>query len=90
MERIINLDVYCDQLDKLNAAMLQKRPSLANRKGSVLHHDNVRTHISICRGARSYWDLGSFAAPPIFARPCHVFQSLQNLLNGQTFNFEEE
>lgn len=89
-ERIINLDVYCDQLDKVNAAMLQKRLSLANRKGIVLHHDNVRTHISICKCARSYWDLGSFAAPSIFARLCHLFQSLQNLLNGQTFNFEKD
>ncbi|KAL1139196.1 hypothetical protein AAG570_009255 [Ranatra chinensis] len=45
--RTINWDVYCDQLDKLNAAIHQKRPRLANHKGIVFHHDNARPHTSL-------------------------------------------
>ncbi|GFT20691.1 mariner Mos1 transposase [Trichonephila clavipes] len=40
----INVDLYCNQLDKLNAAIKQKRPVLASRKGIVFHHDNARPH----------------------------------------------
>ena len=34
----INLDVYCRQLDELDAATNQKRPKLVNREHVVLHH----------------------------------------------------
>jgi len=43
----INSDVYCRQLDKLNAAVKEKRPELVNRKGVVFHHDNARPHTSL-------------------------------------------
>ncbi|GFT25713.1 mariner Mos1 transposase [Trichonephila clavipes] len=40
----INADLYCNQLDKLNAAIKEKRPTLASRKGIVFQHDNARPH----------------------------------------------
>ncbi|GFX28359.1 mariner Mos1 transposase [Trichonephila clavipes] len=40
-EKNINTDLYCNQLDKLNAVIKQKRPALASRKGIVFHHDNT-------------------------------------------------
>jgi histone-lysine N-methyltransferase SETMAR len=43
----INSDVYCSQLDRLKAAIDQKRPELVNRKGVVFHHDNARPHVSL-------------------------------------------
>jgi histone-lysine N-methyltransferase SETMAR len=43
----INSDVYCSQLDRLNAAIDQKRPELVNHKGVVFHHDNARPHVSL-------------------------------------------
>ena len=36
----INSDVYCQQLVKLEEAIKEKKPELANRKGIVFHHDN--------------------------------------------------
>jgi histone-lysine N-methyltransferase SETMAR len=43
----VNSDVYCSQLDRLKAAIDQKRPELVNRKGVVFHHDNARPHVSL-------------------------------------------
>jgi [histone H3]-lysine36 N-dimethyltransferase SETMAR len=40
----LNSVVYCQQLDRLKAAISQKRPALANRRGVVYHHDNARPH----------------------------------------------
>ncbi|XP_071044143.1 histone-lysine N-methyltransferase SETMAR-like [Parasteatoda tepidariorum] len=37
--KTINADLYCNQLDKLNAAIKDKRPALASRKGIEFHHD---------------------------------------------------
>ena len=33
----INSDVYCQQLDKLNIAINERRPELINRKGVIFH-----------------------------------------------------
>ena len=44
-EQTINSDVYCRQLDKLNAAVKEKRPKLVNRKCVMFHHDNATPHI---------------------------------------------
>ncbi|KAL7735182.1 hypothetical protein ACLKA6_014898 [Drosophila palustris] len=43
----INSDVYCQQLDKLNAAIKEKRPELINRKGVIFHQDNARPPTSL-------------------------------------------
>ena len=43
----INLDVYCRQLDKLNALVKKQRPELVNRKGVIIHHDNATPHTSL-------------------------------------------
>lgn len=34
--QIITAEVYCDQLDRLNSVLIQKFPSLINRKGIIL------------------------------------------------------
>ncbi|GFV77502.1 mariner Mos1 transposase [Trichonephila clavipes] len=43
----INADLYCNQLDKLNAAIKEKKPALATRKGIVFHHDNALPHTAL-------------------------------------------
>ena len=43
----INSDVYCRQLNKLNAAVKEKGPELVNRKGAIFHHDNATPHTSL-------------------------------------------
>ena len=39
-----NSDIYCHQLNKLNAAVKEKRPETVNRKGETFHHDNAIIH----------------------------------------------
>jgi histone-lysine N-methyltransferase SETMAR len=56
----INSNVYCSQLDRLKAAIDQKRPELVNRKGVVFHHDNARPHVSLATGQKLMqlgWDV---------------------------------
>ena len=45
-KQTINSDIYCRQLDKLNAAV-KKRPELVNREDVIFHHDNATPHISV-------------------------------------------
>jgi len=37
----LNSEVYCQQLDKLNAAIDEKRPELVNRKDVIFDQDNL-------------------------------------------------
>nr|KAF7392484.1 hypothetical protein H0235_017483 [Vespula pensylvanica] len=43
----INLNVYVQQLAKLNETVQEKRPELENRKDVVLQHDNAKPHTSL-------------------------------------------
>ena len=42
----INAERYCRQLEELLKNLNDKRPSLVNRKGILLLHDNARPHIA--------------------------------------------
>lgn len=43
----LNLDLYCQQLDRHKRANDQKRPALANERGTVFHQDSARPHTLI-------------------------------------------
>ena len=43
----LNSNPHCQQLDRLNAALMQKRSSLINRGRIVFHQDNSRPHTSL-------------------------------------------
>jgi histone-lysine N-methyltransferase SETMAR len=44
--KTINSEVYCQQLDRVNEFLKEKRPHLVNRKGVVFYQDNTRLHVS--------------------------------------------
>jgi histone-lysine N-methyltransferase SETMAR len=44
--KTINSEVYCQQLDRVNECLKEKRPHLANGKGVVFHQDNARPHVT--------------------------------------------
>ena len=48
----INSDVYYRQLNKLNAAVKEKRPELVNRKGLSFQLDNATPHTSLATGQK--------------------------------------
>jgi len=90
----INSDVYCQQLDKLNAAIKEKRPELINRKGFIFHQDNARPHTSLMtrqKLGQLGWEVLMHPpySPDLAPSDYHLFRSLQNSLNGKTFGNDE-
>ena len=90
----INSDVYCRHLNKLNAAVKEKRPELVNRKGVIFRYDNATPHTSLAtrqKLLRFGWKV--MLHPPYvqYVEPSdyYLFRSLQNSLNGKTFNDDE-
>lgn len=43
----VSSDLYCQQLIRLQQAIEEKRPELANRKGVIFHQDNTPPHKSL-------------------------------------------
>ena len=90
----INSDVYCRQLNKLNAAVKEKWPVLVNCKGVIFHHNNATPDTSLAtrqKLLRLGWEV--ILNPPysldLAPSDYYLFRSLQNSLNGKTFNYDE-
>ena len=88
---MINSEKYCSQLDELKTAIEQKRPEIANRKGVMFHQNNARPHVSLITRQKLLelgWDVLSHPpySPDLAPSDFHLFQSLQNSLNGKSFN----
>jgi len=91
----INSDVYCQQLMKLDEAIKEKRPELANRRGLVFHHDNARPHTSLATRRKLLelgWEVMQHPpySPDLAPSDYHLFRSLQNSLNGKTFTNDDD
>ena len=87
----INSDAYCRQLNKLNAAVKEKRPELVNRKGVIFQHDNATPYTSLAtrqKLLRLGWEVMLHPPYSLVLAPSdyYLFRSLQNSLNGKTFN----
>ena len=85
----INSNFYCHQVKKLNATVKEKRPELINCKGIIFHHDNAtpQTFLAI---RQKLLRLGSeVMLHPPYTPDLAQFRSLQNSLNGKTFNDDE-
>lgn len=91
----INSEVYCNQLDKLNNSIKQKRPELINRKGVVFHHDNTKAHMSLMTRQKLLqlgWEVLPHPpySPDLAPSDYHLFRSLQNSLDDRTFSSNED
>ena len=90
----INSNKYCSQLDQLKAALDRKHPELVNRKRIIFHQDNTRWHVSLMTRQKLLqlgWEI--LIHPPYspdIGPSVHLFQSLQNSLNGKNFNSLED
>ncbi|GFT82972.1 mariner Mos1 transposase [Trichonephila clavipes] len=72
-------------LDKLNAAIKEKRPALASRKGIVVHHDNARPHTPMVTQQKLNALGCKFLGHPPYSSDIapsdyYLFKSLQNYL----------
>ena len=86
---------YCSQLDQLKVALDEKHPELVNRKCIIFHQENARPHVSLMTRQKLLqlgWEV--LIHPPysldIAPSDFHLFQSLQNSLNGKIFNSLED
>ena len=48
----LNSNLCCQQLDRLKAVIVQKRPVLTNRRCVVFNHDNARPHTTLVTGQK--------------------------------------
>jgi histone-lysine N-methyltransferase SETMAR len=93
--KTINSEVYCQQLDRVNECLKEKRPHLVNRKGVVFHQDNARPHVSKMRQQKIKelnWEILDHPpySPYLAPSDYHLFRSLQNHLNNKKFGRFEE
>ena len=84
----LNSDLYCQQLDRLNAALMQKRPSLINRGRIVFHQDNARPHTSLVTRQKLRelgWEvlLHPPYSPDLAPSDYHLFLSMANELGSR-------
>ena len=90
----INSNVYCRQLMKLGKEIKEKRPEMGTRKGVIFHQDNARPHTSLVT-RKKLLELGwevmprPSHSPDLAQSDYHLFLSLQNHLNGKTFDSNE-
>ena len=87
----INANFYRRQLMKLDKEIKEKWPELATRKGVIFHQDNARPHTSLVT-RKKLLELGWKVIPhppyslDLAPSDYHLFRSLQNHLNGKTFD----
>ena len=79
---------------KLYKEMKEKRPELATRKGFIFHQDNARPHTSLVTRKKLLelsWEVIPHPpySPHLAPSNYHLFRSLQNHLNGKTFDLNE-
>jgi histone-lysine N-methyltransferase SETMAR len=91
----IDSNIYCDQLDKVNANLKKNRPFLVNRKGILFHQDNARPHVAVntvLKLKELDWDLMEHPpySPDIAPSDFYLFRCLQNHLDGAKFQSAEE
>ena len=92
--QVINSNKYCSQLDQLKKALEEKHPELVNRKRIIFHQVNARPHSLMTRQKllQLGWEVLIHlpCSPDIAPLDFHLFQSLQNSLNGKNFTSLED
>ena len=93
--QMINSNKYSSQLDQLKAVLDKKCLELVNRKCIIFHQDTPRPHVSLMTRQKLLqlgWEILIHPpySPDIATSDFHLFQSLQNSLNGKTYNSLED
>ncbi|GFV79452.1 mariner Mos1 transposase [Trichonephila clavipes] len=91
----LNLDLYCQQLDRLKLVIDQKRPEWVNRRGVVFHQDNARPHTYVVTRQKLCelgWEVLMHPpySPDLAPRDNHLFLALQNLLSDKKLGSRED
>jgi [histone H3]-lysine36 N-dimethyltransferase SETMAR len=86
----ITADLYCEQLERLNQALIKKRTELVNGKGIILQHDNARAHSAINTQQKIKnvgWEVFPHLpySPDIAPFDYYLFRSMQHFLSDKVF-----
>ena len=90
-DQTINSNKYCFQLDQLKAALYEKHAELVNRK-RIIFIRITQDHMFLWWPGKNCYSLaGKFwfvccIQPDVAPSDFHLFRSLQNFLNGKSFN----
>lgn len=91
----INTALYCEQLERVQAKLIETRPQLVNRKGVVFHQDNARPHVSSL-SLKKIKDLGWELlehppySPDLAPSDYHLFRAMTNYFGKKKFNSSKE
>ncbi|GFV39299.1 histone-lysine N-methyltransferase SETMAR [Trichonephila clavipes] len=91
----LNLDFYCQQLDRLKLAIDQKRQVFANLRGDVFYQDSAYSHTSVVTRQKP-WELGWEVlmhppySPGLAPSDYHLFLALQNFLSDKKLGSRED
>lgn len=82
--------IYADPLSRVQAALIQKQPSLVNRKGVILLHDNARPHVAKLTHAKIVqlqWEVLPHApySPDLAPSNYHLFRSLRHPIKEKMY-----
>jgi len=73
INQTITANVYCQQLQRLNKVLLQKRSPLANQKGFILVHDNGRPRVAkLTQQKNRIVRMGSSCTRTVLTRTCAI------------------
>lgn len=91
----VNAAVYCEQMDRLNEKIREKRPALINRRKVIIHHDNARPHVADVTRKKIQdlgWDVMLHPAysPDLAPTDYHLFRSLASYTRGKKYDNIEE
>ncbi|GFW98500.1 histone-lysine N-methyltransferase SETMAR [Trichonephila clavipes] len=91
----VTVDLYSQQLERIQQALHQKEPTLVNRKGVLLLHDNARLHVvRVARNTIQRLGWETLCHPPyspdLAPSYYHLFHSLDNNLRGKSFTNEAD
>lgn len=86
----ITADKYCSEIQIMHDKLRQKQPSLVNRKGPILLHDNARPHVA----QQTLQKLNELQyeilphppySPDISPTDFHLFKHLDHFMTNKTF-----
>lgn len=91
----VTAELYAQQLNRVNIALIAKQPSFGTRKKVALLHDNARPHVAYAVNSKISelgWEVLPHPpySPDIAPSDYHLFRSLQNHIREKTFNDDDD
>jgi histone-lysine N-methyltransferase SETMAR len=94
--RAINAELYCEQLDRVYDALVEKYPSLVRRKRALFQQDNAKPHTAR-KTSKMFEELDGVEvlphpaySPDVAPSDYGLFRSMQHFMKGRRFESFDE